>query len=247
MRTHRPSFPAMTERVSRLSGGVALIALLLAASGCPAPAPTASAGCTKDADCKGNRVCSGGACVEPPHPDPPHPPPQPPPVTPPPQPPTPPPPSGGGAGPRALDDTERADLGRALSKFDVDFSQTFRLSLNGFGDCTFASTIYKENGEHGFLIVQGGRVVHVLPKNAETESMRRTAVRAVSFTSIDGDPYTDIVVVADYKPHRARPATMTSFYHGTSGRSFTFDGAASRTATAAGASSIAAAKKAIGR
>lgn len=32
----------------------------------PAPAPAVPAGCAKDTDCKGDRICTNGACVDPP-------------------------------------------------------------------------------------------------------------------------------------------------------------------------------------
>jgi hypothetical protein len=53
--------------VSRLTRTftVATAALLLASVGCDKVAGSAS-GCTKDSDCKGARVCSAGACVDPP-------------------------------------------------------------------------------------------------------------------------------------------------------------------------------------
>jgi len=50
-----------------LLGCVAVIVILACTKAAPAPAePTATpAGCGKDADCKGDRVCSRGQCVTP--------------------------------------------------------------------------------------------------------------------------------------------------------------------------------------
>jgi hypothetical protein len=42
-----------------------VIAGFVALLGCEGPAPQAAAGCGKDTDCKGDRVCESGRCVAP--------------------------------------------------------------------------------------------------------------------------------------------------------------------------------------
>ena len=56
--------------VDEVTGRQAVRATTMAASQAPPPArPSPSPpGCTKDTDCKGDRVCNAGACVEPPAP-----------------------------------------------------------------------------------------------------------------------------------------------------------------------------------
>lgn len=54
-------------RVEDAVGRAAVLACDRAASQPPVAAP-ASAGCSKDTDCKGNRVCNAGLCSEPPPP-----------------------------------------------------------------------------------------------------------------------------------------------------------------------------------
>jgi len=155
------------------------------------------------------------------------------------------------ASPRLLNETERAEVSRVLHRFSVDFAQTFHVNLNGFGDCFFASTTYKENNVGDFLIVQGDRVSLVLPKNPSAESWTRSEVKAVAFTSLDDDAYTDVVAIAEYMtgigPTGAVPFPVVFYYHGTGPKSFRLDEATSNSATEKKVSSIAAAKKHIGR
>jgi len=52
------------HRVDEATGRAGVLASELALSQSPS-GPAAAPGCTKDLDCKGDRVCNDGVCVEP--------------------------------------------------------------------------------------------------------------------------------------------------------------------------------------
>lgn len=187
-----------------------------------------AAGCQADADCKGARICQDGKCVDPPEPkakpkdddekaEKPEPPKDEAPKK---------------AGPRLLVQSEKDELHKILAKFDVDDKQSFKLDLNGFGSVYFASTIYKENSEPGFLIVQGGKVVYVMPKLEDTEGWMRDSVKGVWFGPIDADGDDDVIVIADYMTGMGKmgavPFPVVGIFMSSGAKSFKYDATKSK-------------------
>jgi len=221
----------------------------LALAGCSSSSHSSQEGCAKDTDCKGSRVCQNGVCVDPP-------------ATPEPTGatvasqgatttaatprPTTAPVAPQATGPRLLAAGEQAELDRVLSRFTVDYQQTFRVTLNGFGECVFASTIFKENQVGDFLVVEGQKT-YPLPQSADAKSWKRDKVKGVWFGKLDKDDLTDVIAIADYMtgigPTAAQPFPVVFYYFGSGPRTFRLDEALSRKATDKRITSLTAARE----
>lgn len=256
--TRRPSPPADALSIEQepslrgalRRGAIWLVPISLLALGCSSGGSNSGApqGCAKDTDCKGSRVCVNSVCADPP---------------------------GTGAptqtaastkpaptttatvaakptataaadtGPRPLTAAEQGDLNKVLSRFNVDYTQTFHLALNGFGECVVASTIFKENQDGDFLVVADGKT-YPLPKWADTKPWTRDKVKGVWFGKLDKDDLTDVITIADYMTgvgaSAAKPFPVVQYYFASGPKAFRLDEALSRKATDKGITSIAAAR-----
>lgn len=225
-----------------------LLPLSLWLSGC-GPSRSSAEGCTKDTDCKESRVCVSGACTDRPA------------VSAEPtqkpaatqaQPPaptataTPRPTATPDSGPRLLAAGEQAEVSRVLSRFTVDYQQTFRVTLNGFGECVFASTTFKENSVGDFLVVADGKT-YPLPQSDDTKAWTRDKVRGVWFGKLDKDDLTDVIAIADYMTGvgatAAKPFPVVFYYLASGPKAFRLDEALSKKATEKGITSIVAARE----
>lgn len=227
-----------------------LLPLGLALGGCGSTSHSTE-GCTKDTDCRAPRVCTAGVCVDPPATaEPTHAPVasqgQPtPPATATPRPTTA-PATPQDTGPRLLAAGEQAELNKVLSRFDVDYQQTFHVALNGFGECVLASTIFKENQVGDLLVVDGGKT-YPLPQSADTKSWKRDKVKGIWFGKLDKDDLTDVIAIADYMtgigPTGAKPFPVVFYYFASGPRTFRLDEELGRKATAKHITSLSAARE----
>ena len=148
--------------------------------------------------------------------------------------------------PRALYGSEKVELGKILLRFDVDYKQSFRLTLNDFGEVYFAPTTFKENSENGYLIVQGAKVVYVMPKDPSVALYTRDSVEAVSFSALDSDGYLDVIVIANYLTGAGQvqiPFPVVQIWRSNGPKSFFFDAANSKGANDKDLRTIAAVRK----
>lgn len=87
--------------------------------------------------------------------------------------------------------------------------QSFDVTLDGWGNVTFASFLPEENENHDgdvrFQLLQEGKVVYRFP--GKTENNRRPSqtfrqVAAVSFKDYNSDGKTDIILIIEYAPQQ---------------------------------------------
>jgi hypothetical protein len=152
----------------------------------------------------------------------------------------------GDASPRLLELGERAEIDKALGRFTVDYTQTFRLHLNGFGECTFASTTYKDNNVGDYIVVADGKT-YPLPQHPDAKSWARHAVLGVWFGKLDRDDLLDVIAIAEHMtgagPQGARPFPVVTYYFATGPKSFRLDEGLSKKATDKGLRSLSSAKQ----
>lgn len=152
----------------------------------------------------------------------------------------------GDASPRLLELGERAEIDKVLARFTVDYTQTFRLHLNGFGECTFASTTYKDNNVGDYIVVADGKT-YPLPQHPDAKSWARHAVLGVWFGKLDRDELLDVIAIAEHMtgagPQGARPFPVVTYYYASGPKSFRLDEGLSKKATDKGLRSLASAKQ----
>ncbi len=160
-------------------------------------------------------------------------------------------PAAQGAGARALTPAELAEVTKALAKFDVDPKQSFRLTLNGFGECSFASTSFRENSVGDYLLVANGKAAYTFPQFPGAGGWARQSVLAVWFGKLDGDDLLDVVAIAEAMTGMgstgAVPFPVVTYYKATGPKTFALDKALSEKATDAKVKTIAAALKLAGK
>jgi hypothetical protein len=160
-------------------------------------------------------------------------------------------PAAQSAGARVLTAAELAEVTKALAKFDVDPKQSFRLTLNGFGECSFASTTFRENSVGDYLLVANGKAAYTFPQFPGAGGWARQSVLAVWFGKLDGDDLLDVVAIAEAMTGMgstgAVPFPVVTYYKATGPKTFALDKALSEKATDAKVKTIAAALKLAGK
>lgn len=143
--------------------------------------------------------------------------------------------------PKLLTTGEQVETNKVLpSPFSVDYEQTFHLTLNGFGECVFASTTRKDKNNE-FIVIASG-TTYPLPKFTKTESWTPHKVKAVWFGKLNKDNLTDVITITDYMtgigPTGTEPFPVVQYFYASGPKTFQLDEAASKKATEKGISTL---------